>query len=147
MSTAINTNSSTQSVSAKISLDSLSFSIESLAYTPNTLKTVSGVGTSSVTVESLGNGQVQTVYAENDAEKKSKVMFEVTNNVRNRDIVIDLKRDQAISPERATITLTEEVTGLQEVYTNMALVNDPERSFNQDTYLSLEFEGNPVIAG
>lgn len=111
---------------------------ETVAIVPNTFKFKGGFGESKLLPQSSGNGQVDTVFAENMEDKKSAVKFEMRVTSENIEYVKTLKQNK----KNNAITAQEDTTNL--TFLNMALVNDPETTCSPEGKIEFHFEGDTV---
>ena len=111
---------------------------ETISIAPNTFKFKGGFGESKVLPQSAGNGQIDTVYAENVENKISEVKFELRVTSENIAYIKGWKANK----KNNAITAQEDTTNL--TFLNMALTNDPEATFSAEGKLECHFMGDTV---
>ncbi len=111
---------------------------DTFAVVPNSVSYIGGFGESEVKTQSAGNGNVETVYSENAETKMSQFKCSVYTTPDNVTTIEALKGNT----NQNFITLSE--AGVDKVFRNVALTNDPELNFSNDGQVDLEFMGDQV---
>lgn len=112
---------------------------ETYQLVPNSLTMVRGLGESEVKAQSIGNGQVENIFAENVETKVGKIKFSLYTTDFNIDTKIPQLKENR---NRNTVSLADE--DFTVVMKNAALVSDPEHVFSNDGQVELEFMGEIV---
>jgi len=111
---------------------------DTFAVVPNSISYVSGLGESEVKTQSAGNGNIETVFSENVETRLSMFKCSLYVTAENIASVETLKNNT----NQNFITLSE--SGVDKVFRNVALTNDPELNFSNDGQVELEFMGDQV---
>lgn len=111
---------------------------ENIGVVPNSVKMKLGSGESKLLPVSSGNGQIETVFAENMENKMSKFSFETRVTSDNIDLLKSWKKNK----KENAITFQEDTTNL--TFTNMAQTNDPEITISAEGKIEFVFEGDPA---
>jgi len=105
---------------------------------PNTFMFTEGFGDSTIRVASAGNGRTETVYSDNAENKKSKCSFELFPTALN----IETTRAWQFNRNQNVIEVVDE--DITRVFTNAAIITDPEKNLGADTTIALEWESDPA---
>jgi hypothetical protein len=111
---------------------------DTFAPVPNSVSYVGGFGESEIKVQSAGGGNVEGVYSENAETKRSEFKCAIYSTPENIELVLAFKANA----NKNFITVSG--NGLDIVFRNMALVNDPEHNLSNDGQIELEFMGDQV---
>ena len=114
---------------------------QTIAYVPNTLEYDDGKGEEVIVNESLGNGNVQCNYAENDETKIGKVKFQLLSKPEN----VELKNAWKALKGANSITLSDSTSGFSISFAGMTMINNPSIPVSNDAKFEVEFQGNPAI--
>lgn len=106
---------------------------------PNSVKYVEGFGEQSVSVQSAGGGNIDTVFSDNVETHIGKVMFSIKNTADN----IALVRGWKVNKNANAITITGD--NLNRAFSGMALISDYEVPLGADVVIEVEFHGNPAV--
>ena len=106
----------------------------------NSLKFSEGKGEQTVRVASLGGDAVEQVYAQDLESAFGKVMFEMHTTIDN----VNSQRQWQSNQNRNVVALAAGTDdgNFNRVYTQCAMVNDPEIEIGNEGMISVEFSGN-----
>lgn len=114
---------------------------EPVAYTPDTLKWMDGLGEFKTRNATLGGGQSEKIFSRDLTTKIGKVDFSLPTTEQSQK----LKRAWKLNGEENVIQLVgASGSDLALVFTQAVLVNDPESNAATDGDTEFNFETNPA---
>lgn len=114
-----------------------------VAIVPGSFNITEGLGEQKVLSQSVGGGKRVQVYSDNPAEAFSKVTFELMTTVAN----VALARAWKKNANNNVIGASESTTdgNFQRTFTQAALINDYDISFEPEGKIPLEFNANEAV--
>jgi hypothetical protein len=125
------------STQAKIFAPSVMINGEVIPLVPNSFSLVEGLGTSKLSPQSLGGGQVTYAYSQDLTTAKGGIKFKIYPTLENIEIVRTAK-----SNKFSNLIQYVDQNGLAGSMSGAIVSNDPEYSFSADGEVEVIIEGN-----
>ena len=106
---------------------------------PNSVNFTEGLGEQTVEPHSAGGDSIQTVFADNVAERCSAINFEMANTEQHINLIRSWKQNE----NENTIVITGD--DLSRTFKFAALVNNYDVGLGADTNISLEWKSDPAV--
>ena len=111
-----------------------------VAYTADSLSWKDGLGDYSIRNAVVGGGQTEQVFSQDLSSKKGMVKFSMPSTVENEGN----KRAWKVLKNGNVIELIgPSGSGFSKVFTQGAIIGDPETNASTDGDIEIEFESNP----
>jgi hypothetical protein len=114
---------------------------QQIAYTADSLTWVDGLGEYSMRNAVVGGGQTEQVFSEDLATKNGMVKFSMPTTVENEAN----KRAWKLNKNQNVVELIGPTgSNFNKVFTQAAILPDPESAAATDGNIEIEFKGNPA---
>lgn len=112
-----------------------------IAYTPDTLSWKDGFGDYNVRNATTGGGGTESVFSEDLSTKNGMVKFTMPTTVENEE---NKRAWKANKNQNVVELIGPSGTNFTKIFTEAAIIGDPESNASTDGNIEIEFQSNPA---